>query len=564
MADLKTRTVINKKLGKFQKRIECVYGIMGDGNGNVKGSREPYALVRQPDNAVIEIYNKRVQFKDGLPVLCGYDPLEPFLFQVLSIWTTALNDPSALSPTNVLPKHSERQGYYGDDPLFIEKRAYLPARVGVAATGGLSVDVYQDTIYINGGWTALAAQTIDLSSYLPTASGASTIVLLTYAIDGSITQTAHTGLVYNSELITDIPAIPSGEIGLAAVRLYTGQTVIRDGYVNRDITDCRTWLSATSGGGGGGHTIQDEGTPLTTRANLNFVGSGVTATDDAGNDATLITIPSGSGGDFVHNIDGTLTVNTNIAAFVASRILAISKVYLYGFTLGASSSTIVDVSKNGTTIFTTQANRPTLDYNDADHVAISGVPDVISLAIGDVLTIDIDQVAVGASGLAVVIGVSGGGGGGSGTLNDYICIQDQKTQNTPGGTFTSGAWLTRDLNTIQSDDGGHASVASNQITLAAGTYTCRIVCPAYCVNENQAKLYNVTDAADILLGTTHYTNATNYNAGYSFVQGKFTLAAQKVLEVRHRCGSTQATNGMGTLCNFGTEVYTVAEFWRVG
>ena len=249
MADLKTRTVINKKLGKFQKRLECVYGIMGDGNGNVKGSREPYALVRQPDNAVIEIYNKRVQFKDGLPVLCGYDPLEPFLFQVLSIWTTALNDPSALSPTNVLPKHSERQGYYGDDPLFIEKRAYLPARVGVASVGGLSVDVYQDAIYINGHWTALAAQTIDLSSYLPTASGASTIVLLTYAIDGSITKTAHTGLVYNSELITDIPAIPSGEIGLAAVRLYTGQTVIRDGYVNRDITDCRTWLAPVGGSG---------------------------------------------------------------------------------------------------------------------------------------------------------------------------------------------------------------------------------------------------------------------------------------------------------------------------
>lgn len=41
-----------------------------------------------------------------------------------------------------------------------------------------------------------------------------------------------------------------------------------------------------------GHTIQDEGTPLTARANLNFVGAGVVATDDAGNDATVITISS--------------------------------------------------------------------------------------------------------------------------------------------------------------------------------------------------------------------------------------------------------------------------------
>jgi hypothetical protein len=42
--------------------------------------------------------------------------------------------------------------------------------------------------------------------------------------------------------------------------------------------------------GGGGHTIQDEGTPLTQRTNLNFVGASVSVTDDAGNDATVVTI----------------------------------------------------------------------------------------------------------------------------------------------------------------------------------------------------------------------------------------------------------------------------------
>lgn len=44
----------------------------------------------------------------------------------------------------------------------------------------------------------------------------------------------------------------------------------------------------------GGHVIQDEGTPLTQRANLDFVGSGVTATDDAGDDASVVTIPAWS------------------------------------------------------------------------------------------------------------------------------------------------------------------------------------------------------------------------------------------------------------------------------
>lgn len=49
-----------------------------------------------------------------------------------------------------------------------------------------------------------------------------------------------------------------------------------------------------TGGTGGGHVIQEEGTPLPQRANLNFVGSAVTVTDDSGNDATVVTIDSGS------------------------------------------------------------------------------------------------------------------------------------------------------------------------------------------------------------------------------------------------------------------------------
>ena len=47
---------------------------------------------------------------------------------------------------------------------------------------------------------------------------------------------------------------------------------------------------------GSGHVIQDEGTPLTNRANLNFVGAGVTATDNPGNSSTDVTIPGGGGG----------------------------------------------------------------------------------------------------------------------------------------------------------------------------------------------------------------------------------------------------------------------------
>jgi len=52
----------------------------------------------------------------------------------------------------------------------------------------------------------------------------------------------------------------------------------------------------TSGGGtgGGGYaTVQDEGTALPAETKLNFVGAGVTATDDAANTRTNVTIPGG-------------------------------------------------------------------------------------------------------------------------------------------------------------------------------------------------------------------------------------------------------------------------------
>lgn len=70
------------------------------------------------------------------------------------------------------------------------------------------------------------------------------------------------------------------------------------GYVKENDA---SWVDLTDAGattlhthsGGAGHTIEDEGTGLTTRTKLNFVGVGVTVTDDAGDDASVVTIPGG-------------------------------------------------------------------------------------------------------------------------------------------------------------------------------------------------------------------------------------------------------------------------------
>ena len=94
------------------------------------------------------------------------------------------------------------------------------------------------------------------------------------------------------------------------------------------------------------------------------------------------------------NVAGVLSALAEVGgALIAPRDLVIEKAYIYcKDTGGTSGDTIVDINKNGTTIFTTQANRPTLAYDDGDKKAVSPAPDVTSLAEGDIVTIDIDAI----------------------------------------------------------------------------------------------------------------------------------------------------------------------------
>jgi len=65
------------------------------------------------------------------------------------------------------------------------------------------------------------------------------------------------------------------------------------------------------GGGGGGHIIQEEGSGLTQRANLNFVGAAITATDGgAGPDSTIVTVNAESGAT-ANDTDANLKARAN-------------------------------------------------------------------------------------------------------------------------------------------------------------------------------------------------------------------------------------------------------------
>lgn len=144
-------------------------------------------------------------------------------------------------------------------------------------------------------------------------------------------------------------------------------------------------------------------------------------------------------------------------------------------------------------------------------------------------------------------------------------VQDQKAANTAGGTFTSGAWRTRDINTVLTNEIAGASLASNQITLPAGTYHLEASISSHACNYHKALLYNVTDAANVLIGQSCYSAAGSVVEGpKATVSGRFTITGTKVFELRHRCISTRATDGYGYPTNVGVnEVYLDGKIWRI-
>ena len=126
-------------------------------------------------------------------------------------------------------------------------------------------------------------------------------------------------------------------------------------------------------------------------------------------------------------------------------------------------------------------------------------------------------------------------------------VQDQKTAGTHGGTFTSGAWRTRDLNTVLTNTITGASLASNQITLPAGTYKITTYAPAFQVNRHGTYFYNITDSKAELL--SHSAIDCLEAESNAFMLGIITITGTKVFEVQHKCQSTFSTYGFGVELN---------------
>ena len=151
-------------------------------------------------------------------------------------------------------------------------------------------------------------------------------------------------------------------------------------------------------------------------------------------------------------------------------------------------------------------------------------------------------------------------------VHNLLHVQDQKPTGTYGGTFTSGAWRTRDLNTVVVNAITGSSLSSNQITLPAGTYFVFSSAVAMRVDCHISRLFNTTNAQQLLQSTSCWTNsASSAGPGMNSIMFGFFYTAGCSMELQHRCSTTLASYGLGYVSNIGQpcEIFADLKIWKL-
>ena len=150
-------------------------------------------------------------------------------------------------------------------------------------------------------------------------------------------------------------------------------------------------------------------------------------------------------------------------------------------------------------------------------------------------------------------------------LTGTMIVRDEKSNGTAGGTFTSGAWRTRDLNDVTKNTIAGASLASNRITLPAGIYRVIASAPALDVDRHKIKLANITDSSDALIGSSEFARSGSASSTRSFIDDIFIISTSKVFEVQHDSQTTRGSDGFGLNSSAGVvEVYTMITIQKTG
>lgn len=335
---------------------------------------------------------------------------------------------------------------------------------------------------------------------------------------------------------------------------------------------------------------------LTATSNQLTLGAGTTMTLTAPTPAAsrVITLPDGGSSATLAYTDAAneqqLTGDFNASGtFLLSRVGLIATASRTVYSTGTASQTGTTITGVGTTftsamvggVFAPLAGTPRLivafvsttqltassaqtiaagAYNviyGSLQAARDGYLNVQALRLQNLLSTS--ALATDANGF-IVAGAAAGG-------NDTVFVKQVAGTGTAGGTFTSGAFRTRILDTTTTTPGysGFLTLASNQMTFtAAGTYYISGSAPAYAVNQHTTMIIDVTAGSALLRGTSEMASAAGQCVTRSVILGSITPTVGNVHELQHRCATTRATDGFGVAASLATpEIYSVLQITKI-
>jgi len=103
-------------------------------------------------------------------------------------------------------------------------------------------------------------------------------------------------------------------------------------------------------------------------------------------------------------VPGALGVGAKVAAALSGIAGTIVDIRAHVDTAPVGAALVIDVNKNGVTLFTTQGNRPTIA--DGANASTTVLPDIVAVAAGDRITVDVDQIGVGTPGSDLYIAIT--------------------------------------------------------------------------------------------------------------------------------------------------------------
>ena len=145
-------------------------------------------------------------------------------------------------------------------------------------------------------------------------------------------------------------------------------------------------------------------------------------------------------------------------------------------------------------------------------------------------------------------------------------VADVKAQNNNGGTFSSGAWRTRDLNTIIHET--HADIVtlnSQNMVVPTGTYLFHWSAPGALCNGFVTQLKRTDSgsgtpgggAATVKAGSVEYASASGDTQSRSMGHAiAIVTSATGDFEIQAYGATTRANDGFGVKMNVSEEIYT--------